>query len=281
MRQVDAMRRCAKRQLGFTLIEAIMVIVITGIVAGMVAVFIRKPIEAYVDTARRAALADLADTVSRRIARELQGALPNSVRLDPATGSVLEFIPIHDAGRYRAEAGPSAADDPLVFGSIDTSFDVLGPTVSVAAGDSLVVYNLGIAGADAYEMPTQSSRRAATQGPGLSKVSFTSTAPLSFASPSSRFQIVGTPVAFVCSGGRLLRYAEYGYPNPSTTTATTSFGAAVPAVLATNVTACNFAYSPGALQQNGLVSMLLSFADPAQPGEVVTLQHQVNVDNVP
>ena len=41
-------------QRGFTLIEAIIVIVITGILAGMVAVFIRAPIDAYVDSARRA-----------------------------------------------------------------------------------------------------------------------------------------------------------------------------------------------------------------------------------
>ena len=40
---------------GFTLVEAIMVIVITGILAGMVAVFIKAPVDGYVDSVRRAA----------------------------------------------------------------------------------------------------------------------------------------------------------------------------------------------------------------------------------
>ena len=48
------------KALGFTLIEMVMVIVITGIVAAMVAVFIRQPIDAYVATARRAELTVLA-----------------------------------------------------------------------------------------------------------------------------------------------------------------------------------------------------------------------------
>ena len=271
-------QRSISLQCGFTLIEAVMVIVITGIIAGMVAVFIRSPIDAYVDSARRAVITDIADTAARRIARDLQSALPNSVRVD-GTGQFLEFIPIRDAGRYRAEVGTAAADNPLDFtNTADNSFDVLGPPVTVSAGDSVVVYNLGIAGAsDAYDMPTLTSRRVVTAGGAI--VAFTATtAPLPFSSPGSRFQIVGTPICYVCAGGRLLRYSGYGFPNPSTATATTTFGATVPAVLATNVANCFFSYAPGPLQHNGLVSTLLTIT---QSGESVTLQSQINVDNVP
>src|SRR5205814_7956125 len=69
-------------QRGFTLLEAVLVIAMTGIVAAMVAVFIRAPVNAYVDQARRAELSDAADTALRRMAREVQRALPNSVRVD-------------------------------------------------------------------------------------------------------------------------------------------------------------------------------------------------------
>jgi MSHA biogenesis protein MshO len=48
------MRKVHKLHFGFTLIEMIMVIVITGILAGMVAVFIAKPVEGYADSVRRA-----------------------------------------------------------------------------------------------------------------------------------------------------------------------------------------------------------------------------------
>ena len=259
-----------------------MVIVITGIIAGIVAVFIRAPVDAYVDSARRADLSDVADTTARRIARDLQGALPNSVRVNGG-GLFLELIPIHDAGRYRGEAGTAAADDPLDFTSAsDTSFDVLGPPVTIAAGDSLVVYNLGLGVADAYAA-APNNRRAATAGSGLSKVVFTATgSALPFASPGSRFQIVGTPVSYACDLGTrtLWRYAGYGFlANQPATLATLNGLAGVSrAALATNVTACNFAYGSGPLQHNGLVSMSLTIT---QSGESVTLQHQVNVDNVP
>ena len=267
-------------QRGFTLIEAIMVITITGILAAMVAIFIRAPIDAYVDSARRADLSDVADTTARRIARELQSALPNSVRAGGG-GRFLELIPIRDAGRYRSEAGTAAGDDPLDFtNAADNSFDVLGPTVTVSAGDSLVVYNLGFDLANAYADPPN-NRRTATVGAGLSKVIFTGgTLPL--ASPGSRFHVVGTPIsyAFDPGTGTLWRYSGYDFqPNqPDSLAALNGLAGATRAALATNVTACNFTYGPGALQHNGLVSMLLTIT---QSGESVTLQHQVNVDNVP
>jgi len=270
------------RQSGFTLVEAIVVIVITGIIASMVAVFIRSPIDAYVDSARRAMLSDVADTAARRIARDLQAALPNSVRVD-ASGLFLEFVPILAAGRYRTEKGTAASDDPLDFtdGS-DASFDVLGPAVTVPAGSSLVVYNLGISGADAYEA-SSTVRRMATAGSNLSKVSFTATGtPLQFPSPGNRFQIVGTPVSYVCdlATGTLWRYAGYAFQNsqPAALTALEALAGSARAALATRVTACRVTYGPGPLQHNALVSILLTLA---QGGESVTLQHQVNVDNVP
>jgi len=111
---------------GFTLIEAVMVIALTGIVGAMVAVFIRQPINAYVDMARRGEMSDEADTALRRIARELQGALPNSVRVN-AAGNRLEFLPVRSAGRYRAAPSSTGVGDFLDFSSsTDGSFEVLG-----------------------------------------------------------------------------------------------------------------------------------------------------------
>ena len=257
-----------------------MVRTITGILAAMVAIFIRAPIDAYVDSARRAGLSDVADTTARRIARELQSALPNSVRVGGA-GLFLELIPIRDAGRYRAEAGTAAGDDPLdLTNAADNRFDVLGPTVTVSAGDSLVVYNLGFDVADAYAA-APNNRRTPTVGAGLVSVTFAGgTFPL--ASPGSRFHIVGTPISYACElgTGTLWRYTGYDFQpaQPTTLAALNGLAGATRAALATNVTACNFTYGPGALQHNGLVSMSLTIT---QSGESVTLQHQVNVDNVP
>jgi type II secretory pathway pseudopilin PulG len=156
---------------GFTLLEAVLVIALTGIVAAMVAGFIKAPITAYVDQARRAELSDAADTALRRIAREVQRALPNSVRVD-ASGTLLEFLPVSAAGRYRAAPDASGAGDFLDFDSAtDGSFAVLGPAVSVSAGDQLVVYNLGLPGADAYS--GESRRALVSTGAALSTLAYT------------------------------------------------------------------------------------------------------------
>ncbi len=269
-------------QSGFTLIEAILVIVITGIIGSIVAVFIRAPIDAYLDSARRAVLADTADSASRFLGRELRRALPNSVRVG-VTGQLLEFVPVHDAGRYRAEVGTWAGDDPLDFtDGADNSFDVLGPSVTVLAGDSLVVYNLGIPGASVYETPL-TVRRNATAGALLNKITFTATGTaLPFASPGSRFQIVGTPVSYACdlANATLWRYSGYAFQvaQPALLATLDGLAGSTKAVLATRVTACQFAYSPGPLQRFGLVSIRLSIG---ANGETVTLQEQVNVDNAP
>jgi MSHA biogenesis protein MshO len=89
------------------------VISVVGILAGIVAVFIRSPMEGYMAASRRAELTDAADAALLRISRDVRTALPNSVRVVSASGTVgscggseacyLEYLPIEDGGRYRAE----------------------------------------------------------------------------------------------------------------------------------------------------------------------------------
>lgn len=266
---------------GFTLIEAIMVIVITGVIAGMVAVFIQKPVQAYFDISRRAEMTDVADTALRRMARDIQSALPNSVRVD-ASGAFLEFLPIKGAGRYCAESGTvatwtsTACTDALNIGAADTSFYIMGPlpVPAMAAGDSIVVYNLGIAGADAY---TGETRTTYTSLAGNIVTMASKTFPLD--SPGKRFQVISTPVSYVCDGttSRLLRYAGYAIQAGQPTTLAALNALVAPAVLATNAT-CTLAYTPGFLQDMGLVTISLTIT---QSGESVTLQHEVNVVNTP
>jgi MSHA biogenesis protein MshO len=257
---------------GFTLTEAIMVIVITGILAGMVAVYIQKPVQGFFDTARRAALVDAADTVLRRISRDVREALPNSVRV--SGGTALEFLHMRTAGRYREQVAPGPVGDPLDFTSADTSFDVLGPAVSVQSGDSIVVYNLGVAGASAYE-GTSTSRRvaAAPFGASLTNVAITSATAFPFASPAKRFQVVDTPVSYVCSGTQMRRYSGYAIapiqPVPP---------AGSGALISDKVSVCSFAYATGSSQRGALVTLSLSLTDS---GETVSLIDQVHVNNAP
>lgn len=264
---------------GFTLVEMIVSIVISGIVLAMVALFGRTQINAYIDVGNRAELADAADSALRRIGRDLQAALPNSVRVD-ASGKFLEYVPISDAGRYRADVGGGASDDPLDFGSsTDSSFGVLGPGVTIASGEQLVIFNLGQSGSDVY---AGTSRRAATAGTNLSSISFTpGGTQFPLASPQSRFQIVAPPVTYQCAAnasspesGTMLRRTGYGF----STTQPTSFSSGTSPLLVGDVESCSFSYLPAALQRNGLVVIRLKLT---RNSESVELLHQVEVMNTP
>jgi len=269
---------------GFTLLEAVLVIALTGIVAAMVGVFIRAPITAYVDQARRGELADGADLALRRIAREVQRALPNSVRID-ATGTVLELLPVSAGGRYRAAPDATGAGDWLDFASsTDNSFDVLGPAVAVTSGDRLAVYNLS--DTDAYS--GASSRPLTSTGAALANLAYTvGGTQFPFASPSNRFQVIGAPVTFLCTQGAggtgsLRRYSGYAMQaaqpvNPAAAPLA-SLANAGNALLAAHVESCAFSYLAASGSRNGLLTLALTLTSG---GESITLLHQVHVDNSP
>lgn len=270
---------------GFTLIELVMVIVIMGVIGGIVAVFMKGPIDAYFSAGQRAALTDTADITVRRIARDLQRALPNSVRTSGTT--CVEFIPTKTGGRYRSEGSGA-----LTFGAGTSTFNMLGDYANfagtarsldqtIAAGDLIVVYNLAIAGADAYAANNYGSVTS------LGAVSAGETpiniAPTTFplASAANRFHVVPSTekmVSYVCSGTSLYRTVS------AALTATASCPA-TGAKIATNVDCTNTSFTAAdagnALNRNALVSMRLTISGDSAGAEKVTLQHEVHVDNTP
>lgn len=259
-------------------------IVIAGAVLAMVGLFGGQQIEAYIDAGNRADLADEADTALRRIARDLQSALPNSVR---QSGNFIEFVPILDAGRYRAEVDNAGAGDILDFGSsVDNTFDVLGPPVTIVAGAELVIFNLGQPGSDVYSTAPRTSRRAIATAPGsVSSLQYNlGAAPnqqFPLASPQNRFQIVGTPVTYECAAdaanpavGRIIRHSGYGFSAAQPV----AFAAGIASTLVGDVADCPFSYTPAVLQRNGLVVLRLRLS---RNGESVNLLHQVDILNTP
>ena len=271
-----------------------MVIVIMGAIGGMVAVFMKSPIDAYIDSGRRAALTDVADTVARRMARDIQRALPNSIR-NPvdATNQCLEFIPTKTGGRYRSALDGSGAGDILDFTTTDSSFNMLGLNSAlpmdqrIVGTDIIAVYNLGISGSDAYTGINTAVVLSPSEGaPTLAnETKITLTPPgkqFPLASGSSRFQVIPhdeTIVSFVCpttTPGNLVRNINYTYPaSIDATTSCPTTGS----ILAKNVT-CTLVYSGSDLQRNALVTMVLKMTDSSS-GESVSLQHEVHVSNTP
>jgi len=271
-------------QRGFTLIEAVMVIMITGIIGAVVAVFIKSPIDAYFDLERRAALADEADTAVRRMARDIRTALPNSVRVSGST--CLELIPTKTGGRYRTEVDTAGLGNPLNFAGADTAFDMMALSSSlpveqrIASGDVIAVYNLGIAGADAYAGDNTSAVSGAPAAGALSGETTISIASKQFPleSGSNRFHVIPKDeqtISYVCSGQNLYRVARSNIS--SAMRCTTTGGSLLASHLATSG-GCSFYYTGSDLERNALVQIMLGLTDG---GESVNLYHEVHVNNTP
>ena len=282
--------RNSVRDRGFTLIEMIVVIVLTSIIASAVAVFIRLPVQGYVDTARRAEMSDEADTALRRLGRDLRLALPNSVRVTDS-GATIEILLTKIGGRYRIASEGTATADALDFSASDTLFDQLGP-LSVLTGqsitvnsDSVVIYNLGpgVVSADAYNGLNR-SRITGLPGGAMANERRIQIDPILFPldSPGNRFQVIEGPVSYVCANGNLTRYWGYAITPTQQSGATLAASTASRALAASNVapgpTSCTFVYAPGVTERAGLVALTLALTRGV---ESVRLYHEVHVSNVP
>jgi MSHA biogenesis protein MshO len=302
---MPAQRPDRQRQTGFTLIEAIMVIVITGILVGIVAVFITQPVQGYADSVKRAELTDAADVYLRRIMRDVRRAVPNSLRFTtgtcpaPNAGLIcnfIEFIWTSNGGRYRDASDGSTNGNILDFTASvlnpacnsQLCFDVLGIMPSnpaIAAGDYIVVNNQvpGQVPGDAYNFNKDANSGnggCRVGGCNVAKVSVTPSTnlvtlynnPFQQGSPNYSFQVVPgnvMAVTYTCpitSRGNLTRYWNYGF---NTIQSTTPGGTT--ALLATNVTCKDVTYL------SALLSISLTLTDPTS-GESVTLFQQIHPD---
>lgn len=283
--------RLRRMACGFTLIEAVMVMVLTGILAAVVARFITVPVQSYFDSAARAELTDTADTALRRMARDIRLALPNSVRV---SGNYMEMLLTKTGARYLSDEDGAVSGNILDFDNAShTSFDVVGMmpsgTQAITAGDQIVVYNLGpgFSPADAYDCTTSCNRATVASVAGntitLTANPFAAESPSVFKSPDHHFQAVTTPITYVCANGNLTRYWGYAIQaTQPTSTGSAPLASASSALLASGVTACSFSYLSLANTHTGLVDLSITMQDAnnANSGSV-TLEQQVHVDNTP
>lgn len=294
------MKMNVRAQRGFTLVEMIIVIVITGIIAGMVAMFIRAPVQGYVDSARRADMSDIADTALRRMARDVRTAVPNSLRvLGCGADNCVEFLPTKDGGRYRVSGGLGgcgAAGDALSFGVADTCFEVIGAGIPLFRGasddqsDQIVIGSTQSDGNLPYNSTAAGRRRPYTGATGtqtairITNVAFPNIAEMD----GHRFQVVDgaqQAVTYACVGGlgvdgngngigTLRRYWAYGLN--AVQVAPAALGGSN-AVLAENVSGCAFVYNVNN-QRDSLVAVSLTIT---RSHESVNLYHEIHVNNIP
>jgi MSHA biogenesis protein MshO len=284
---------------GFSLLEAIAVIIISGIIVAAVAIFMQRPIQGYFSSTTRAAMADTADAALRRIGRDVRLALPNTVRVGGG-GLFLELIPIKTGGRYQQ----SDACFSTGCSTLSTLGDML-TNVQIATGSDLVaIYNqYNNSGADCA--PTTAGLYSVYCGQGVSMLASASGAgttsdTLGFAntvflppggSPTRRvFIIAASPVTYACEAATNTLWRISGYTRqaaqPVTLAAAPLSTASSKVPLATNVSCPatgagvppRFSYSSGASERYSLLSAWITLQIS---GETVNLLHQIHVDNTP
>jgi MSHA biogenesis protein MshO len=212
-----------------------------------------------------------------------------------STGSVvaLELLGTVDGARYRAQP-PGSAAQILDFSAADDSLNVLGPFTQVvkpfsSTSHHLAIYNVGVPGADAYELanvvtPAGTTIAIAADGAtGEDRVTVSPPFRFAYPSPTQRVFLLDGPVTYLCDTvtGTLMRYR--GYTVAANQASRDSHGellgaGATASLMADRLAGCSFAYTPGTAERAGLVS--LQFTVQAQ-GESVSLLSQVHVDNVP
>ncbi len=292
-----------RREAGATLVEVAVVLTLTSVLAGGMAVFLTRPMEAYRDLSRRAALVDAAEGALRRIARDVRRALPNSLRV-AAGGTALEMLHVAEGVKYRREPGVNpgpqdhtAATDWLTFATGgDDRWNLLGSFqalafsygVALPAGTRVAIHPTGpgvyadaALGANPGTITPAATTVTVLDDADEDQLQLSTPFEFRFESPQQRLFVVDGPISYLCDTGaeRLTRYAGYGIVQlQPTAPAAPPLSGAASALVSKRLTACRFTWQPGTPQRTGLLTVELSLAEA---GEQIRLLHQIHVENAP
>lgn len=271
--------------------EMIATLMLFGLMAATLTVFFRPAFDTWMSTRSRSALSAEADQAMRRVLRDVQVAVPNSLRT-PGTDCI-ELVPSSAGGRYRMAVDTltagSAAADPA---TVTSSFDVLSPLQRLpAVGDWIVVDNQNPG--DVYSGANRSAITAVSTPAAALGQHRLAIDPMQFplGYDGGRFTVVPDAqqaVFYVCSGasttldangnapGVLYRLRHYGFNAAAPTSCPATAGADV---LATGLRACRFLYNAnqGATQQSGFLQVQLEFTRNRETASLVFGAHVANV----
>ncbi len=268
---------------GFTLIELIVTMVISGIVALLLVNIISVPMEGFSDMKRRAELVDIAEITLHRMSREIRQALPNSIKItQTGTVTAIAFLHTLDGGRYaRSGSHVFAAKQAISEFLITKALNNINDATVKSSPYYVVVYNLGQTGADAYQGDNISQISALPLSPDI-KIDF-DTFSFPFASPNDRFMIVDQAISFICDTGtgELRLYQAYNFRDDQSGGDSTPTDSSQGSLIANKITACNFKYNPGNINHPALVTLEITISDSNASSEKISLLNQVFIENQP
>lgn len=272
-------------QSGFTLLEMVITILVSSIMAVGIVSFIGDAVTGFVSAGNRNQLSSAGRTVLDRMAMELHNALPNSIRVTTAAPNgdqCLEFIPFLGASSYLNAPFTGTGDDEFEVINFNPQL-IAGP----AAGLFAIIYPINLAAV--YEDPIPAAGPRAeideisdpTPADGKVTVTLTGTHRFSRRSPVDRIYVTESPVSFCITDGYLFRYQDYGFEEIQPEVAglpTAAPGRALVSDSVNNSTLTAFTIQEATLRRNAIVSFDLNFIDTL---DVVRLRHEVQIRNVP
>lgn len=307
-RKNNSMAKLSKqKQAGFSIIEMVLAIVISGILAIGIVSFIGDSVSSLTTSANRNKIATSGRIAIDRLAMEIHNALPNSIRATTATAGgdqCLEFIPVRAATTYINP--PFSSGGAIAFDVVD-----LVPSQHGISGGYAVIYpsrqnrlydgdngpSTGWPNFPVNRGPIQEIDSIAASGsPAQSTVTLTKSHRFRRRSPSQRFFIVEDPISYCVVGENLYRYTDYGFYTAqvsaeeesgvcqvaSDQTCLPNYAAAPSKMLITNdldnagLTA--FTVSAQNLRRNSLVAIRFNFT---ANNDSIVLNHEVLTRSVP
>lgn len=259
------------RQLGFTLVEMTVAIMLIAILAVGSTRFIGQSAQGYINQVERQQVSTIAWIISEQVTKSIRSALPNSVRVN-ASGSCIELIP--------TVAGTDYLSVPI--GSDASSFEVVPFSdygdADISSDHRVAVYPSSISGLYGLADPGTISGVMDSLGTGVTSnsqlLTLSSSHEFLTDSPMRRLFVVSDPEMYCFSGDYLYRYRSYGF-NASMP----SSPGASPVVIASDIESGEFNYSAGGLGRNGLVTM--NFNIEGDDGTVHPVTQEVHTRNVP
>ncbi len=271
---MQPINRSQCKQLGFTLVELIAVIVILAIVAGFSTRFIVSSVEQYNQTQFRAKLVNKSRQALERMTRQLRLALPHSVRFTAGQGCIA-FLPVVGGGNYTTRVPDQASG-----GSSGTI--VVGP-YRVDLGEALMVSIGAMSSSEVFGVSPDSV--AVLNAAIAPNVNFYAAGNLNISgakqwvrnSPQRRFYLLDNPEAFCVVGGELRYYNEFDTSPPWNTEVDPMNDYQL---LSTSVTAGALAFDllDETESRSAVIIIDISFTEG---GETVNYEQQVHLRNVP
>lgn len=296
-----SINKCRKKKSssGFTLIEFVMVIIISGLLSYVAFGAFTLPFQSFEDVSRRADLVALADTALMQMSRDIRSAVPNSVRV-AQSGNIysLELLRSPIGGRYRyVDDATDSVDNALSPGNADSTFNVMGNIGSPASTSRIVInsmnssalYAAAVSGSGGIISPASTTLTVTAAGAEqeLALSSAYQFDTVGLGSTQKRFYVTDTAITYRCDPGsnEIRRYVNY---NVTTSQTTAIPSGADSDLLVNSVSDCEFIYNSGTSARAGLTTLSLTLSQvktysstAVQAQESINLIQQVHVNNVP